>query len=366
MTVLPLVMALLVNGVLQAVSHGKAGGGITGRIVRAFGSLYVLGVVAGTAVAFAALAWFPIPEAARTALAGGILTEAVPTPDAGKAILGIIPANVFAAAAEGAQLPLVVFALLLGAAMARLELGERDPLERLFQALARAMFVIVEWVLLAAPLGVCALIASTTLATGTAAIGGLLHYMAFIIAVHAAMVLLAYPVAAYGGRIPLGRFAREALPAQVVAAGTRSSLASLPAMIDATDRMAVPQAISAISLPLAVSVFRFCGPASAIAISLYGAAIYGIAIDPSLLVLAMGVCILNEFGSVGLPNQTTFFANIAPPLAVLGVPIEYAALLVALDTLPDVFLTTANASMDMAATTVIAKSAGQDVAEATR
>lgn len=355
MTVLPLVFALLVNGVLQAVNQKRSGGGIGGRVVRTFGSLYVAGVAAGTLIALALLASFPIPQSARAALAGSALAEAVPSPDPGQAILAMIPTNVFAAAAEGAQLPVVVFALFLGAALARLETGEREPLERMLQALARAMFVIVEWVLFVAPLGVFALIVSSTLATGTAAVGGLLHYLAFIVIVHAMMILPSYFVASFGGSVSISLFAREALPAQIVAAGTRSSLASLPAMIDATDRMAVPRAASSISLPLAVSVFRFCGPASAIAISLYGAAIYGVQINPWLLVLAMGVSILNELGSVGLPNQTTFFSNVAAPLAVLGVPIEFAALLVALDTLPDVFLTTANASMDMAATAAIAR-----------
>ena len=63
-------------------------------------------------------------------------------------------------------------------------------------------------------------------------------------------------------------------------------------------------------------------------------------------------------GAAGIPGQATFFASIAPICLAMGVPIAPLALLVAVETLPDLMRTLGNVSMDVAATTVIARRAG--------
>jgi Na+/H+-dicarboxylate symporter len=274
----------------------------------------------------------------------------------GEMVLAAVPTNVFAAAANGALLPIVTFAIFLGVALSRLKDADRAPLVAVTQSLSSALFVIIGWVLVAAPFGVFGLIASSTMATGTGAITGLLHYIVIISAAYAVATLFAYPVARVGGGIGFGRFAKALLPAQAVAASTRSSLATLPAMLAASDKLGISKEASTVALPIAVSVFRFGGPVSSMAIALYGAAIYGVHPPLWLLVPAGIVAVLSEFGSVGLPNQANFMTSYSPTLAVLGVPIEFLAILIAVDTIPDIVLTTCNASMDVAATAVIANS----------
>ena len=67
----------------------------------------------------------------------------------------------------------------------------------------------------------------------------------------------------------------------------------------------------------------------------------------------------------GIPSQVTFLATMTPILASMGVPIEILGLLIAVETIPDIFRTTANVSMDMAATTVVARFATEKEADAT-
>src|SRR5256886_7998013 len=64
----------------------------------------------------------------------------------------------------------------------------------------------------------------------------------------------ALPIWALAAGVPMGRFARAALPGQAVAFGTSSSLAALPALIDGAERvLRLPPAVAGFVLPLAAS-----------------------------------------------------------------------------------------------------------------
>ena len=57
------------------------------------------------------------------------------------------------------------------------------------------------------------------------------------------VLIAAYPVGAIGGRVSIARFARAVAPAQAVAISTQSSLASLPAMLRASEQLGAPAAV---------------------------------------------------------------------------------------------------------------------------
>ena len=87
------------------------------------------------------------------------------------------------------------------------------------------------------------------------------------------------------------------------------------------------------------------------------------ALAPLLLAL-VAVGALVSLGSVSLPAQITFFASIAPVCAALGVPIAPLGLLIAVETIPDIFRTLGNVSMNLAATaTVSARTPQEDAHE---
>jgi Na+/serine symporter len=73
-------------------------------------------------------------------------------------LVSLLPANPVAAAASGAMMPLILFTLLLALAIARSPEVSRETLTRFFRALSDAMLVLVRWIILAAPLGVFALV----------------------------------------------------------------------------------------------------------------------------------------------------------------------------------------------------------------
>ena len=109
---------------------------------------------------------------------------------------------------------------------------------------------------------------------------------------------------------------------------------------------------------MAVAVFRATGPAMNLAVAIYIAYWSGVELTPTVLTLGVLAGATTTIGAAGIPGQATFFASIAPICLAMGVPIAPLALLVAVETLPDLMRTLGNVSMDVAATTVIAKRAG--------
>jgi len=221
--------------------------------------------------------------------------------------------------------------------------------------------VIVHWVLWAAPLGVFALVLAVCARAGAGVLSALGWYIALLCAMYIAVTLLLYPVAVVFGGVHLRRFAAGLLPAQVVAASTQSSLASLPAMVEsARDRLGQPRAVVALVLPMAVSLFRITSPIQYIGAASFVAWIYGIDVPAAQIAAAAALAVVISLGSVGLPGQVSFMATTMPVTSAMGLPIESLGLLLAVDTIPDVFATVGNVSADLTASSVVAREAPKD------
>jgi Na+/H+-dicarboxylate symporter len=167
--------------------------------------------------------------------------------------------------------------------------------------------------------------------------------------------LLAYPLAAIGGRVKLSRFIAANAPVTAVAISTQSSLASLPAMLKASEAIGVPVATSGVVLPLAVALFRATGPAMNLAVAIYVAHVFGMQLGFTALAAGVAAAAITTMGAVSLPGSISFVSSIAPIALAMGVPIEPLALLVAVETLPDLVRTLGNVAMDNAVTATIAR-----------
>ncbi len=355
MTVVPLVFALIVTGIARAVATAGAGG-LTGRAFALFATLLL-----GSALLAAVLGpillgtWTPSPEALQalraTVSAGG--TPEIPA--VGEWFRTLIPTNPVSAAAEGAIVPLTIFAILFGIAAARLPNEGGRPVLAGFTAIAEAMLVIVGWVLLLAPIGVFALAFGMAAKLGLGAGAALAHYVAVQIGITLILALAMYPLAVVAGRVALGTFARSAAPAQAVAASTQSSLASLPPMLAGAERMGARAETSSVILPLAVAVFRLAAPATIVIVALTMARMSGVELGVPQMAIIVALATINTLVIAGLPNQITFFAAYAPPALAAGIPIELLPLFLAVDTIPDIFYTVTNVTADLSVTSVLGR-----------
>ncbi len=360
MTIVPLVVALLVMGIVRTVAAAEAGRMAAYSLGQFFAAL-----AAGTLMAALAMPLlldaFPIPAAAVKALSEGFATgPAGPVPSLAAFLKALVPENVFAAAAASAILPLVVFFALFAAAITRLPAEPRRLLAMLFEAVAGAMMVVIGWVLKLAPIGVFALALTVAAKSGTAAIVALGHYILLVASIGFVVFLGAYVLALVGARQPFGRFAREMLPAQAVAISTQSSLASVPAMLAVCARLGLKEKSGEFVLPLAVALFRATGPAMNLAVAIYVARLTGVELSPPVLASGIAVALLTTLGAPSLPGAISFVSSIGPIALAMGVPVGPLALLVAVEVLPDIMRTVGNVTMDVAVTATVDRRATAD------
>ncbi len=357
LTILPLVIGLVVTGISQTLA--AAGGGHLAR--RAVCLFVAVLLTAGTMAALlvpSLLALFPIPERAAQALSGG--ADAGKVPGVADILNAMMPENIFAAAASGAMLPVVIFASVFALALTRVAEAPRRQIVQFFEGLAAAMMVVVGWVLMLAPLGVFGLAVSLAAQTGAEAIGALAHYILVVSAAGLVVLIGGFVLAVLVARQPLGRFARAMVPVHAVAISTQSSLASLPAMLAATRRLGVRESTADFVLPLAVAIFRATSPAMNMAVAIYAAKLTGVPLSPAALAAGVFVAFLVSLSSVSLPGTISFVISVGPIANAMGVPIAPLALLVAVEMLPDIMRTLGNVTMDVAVTSAADRMMGED------
>lgn len=363
MTVVPLVLALVVVGVSTA-ADAAASGRIARNAILVFIALLAVAAVFTAIAAPGLLSLLPHDPTLALALGGGASdTAALPAPTGwSQWVTGIVPGNAVEAAASGAMLPLVVFALFFGFALTRIEVPRRALMVEFFQAMADAMIMIVRWVLWAAPLGVFALILAVTARAGLSMLSALGIYIALQCLLYLTVTVAMVLVAVVWGGESIRRFSAAIAPAQVVAASTQSSLASLPAMLEvANDRLRYPRQISGLVLPMAVTLFRITSPVQYLSAAAFIAWAYGIDLGAAQLAAGCALAVVVSLGSVGLPGQVSYMATNLPVAQAMGLPVAPLGLLLAVDTIPDVFATLGNVTADLAATSIVAKSARGDV-----
>ena len=355
MTVIPLVFSLLVTGIASTAEAARSGA-VAARAISIIVVVMVCSAVAAALLTPLFLGLVPIPEASAAALRGALVNVGPPgaVPPLGEFLAGMVPNNVIAAAANGGFLSLILFALIFAFALTRIDATGRTALLTFFSAIRDAMLVMIGWIIWIAPIGVFALALAVASKTGTAAVGALFHYIVTVSSVGIVVSLFAVPVAIWGGRMALGRFIRASLPVLAVALSTQSSLASLPAMLRSSEEMDVPVATSGVVLPLAVAMMRATGPAMNLAVAIYVAAWFGVPMTFATLAAATVVAVLTSLGSVSLPGQISFISAIAPIAVTLGVPVAPLGLLVAVETMPDIFRTLGNVIFDLAVTLTVA------------
>jgi proton glutamate symport protein len=352
MTIIPLVFSLLFTGIAQAAGAAEAGG-MAGKALVAFGVLLLLSAAIGAVLTPLMLTIWPPPATAVAALrasAQGAAGGVPPSPPFVEWLSSFVPANVVKAAADGSMASIVVFALLFGLAATRQTEERRAALYGFFDAVQAAMMTIVHWVLEAAPAGVFLLALAVGAKVGASAVGLLGQYVIVISIMCLTSGAMGLIVGIVGGRIAPGRMFAALAPVEAVAVSTQSSLASLPVMLDATEKLGVPAHVRDMVMPMAVALFRITSPAANIGVAIYVAHIYGVALDPLKLIAGVVVAALVSLAAVGVASSVTFFVTLVPIFTAMNVPMELLPLLLPVETLPDFSRTIGNVTGDVGIT----------------
>jgi proton glutamate symport protein len=355
MTVIPLVVALVISGVASAADEGNMSRVGTRTIVVFLSMLVGLAIIT---IPFAPYAFSGLARSGTPPLPTGAAEAARQVGESGAStsfgawLQTLLPTNPIAAAASGAMLQLVLFTILFAIAIAQLPQARRAPLLAVMCGIGDAMQIIVRAVIALAPVGVFALMLPLAAHSGSAFAGAVGLYIVVYSGSCIAAALLLYPLVAIFAGIPMRCFASAVLPVQLIALTSSSSAASLPAMIEAVNGpLALPSQAGSFVVPLSVGTFKLGAPISWSIGACFIGWFYGVPLHATQLGTIAFVAVFLSFAAPGVPNGA--FLLLTPLFVQIGLPAEGIGVLIALDAIPDRFVTMLNTTGDVAAAAIV-------------
>ena len=349
MVVIPLVAATIFTGV-AGLGDPRRLGRLGGATLAFFWSTSFVAIGIGMTVMKTALAI--VPAAVQTAPVDDTAQE---LPGAIDFLVGLIPSNPFAAAAEGALLPLIVFTVMFGAAAGTLPDNYKKPMISLAEAVTAALIKLVHWVLWTAPIGVFALAAPVTARSGLAVLQSLAVFIIAVAIGLALFVAVVYlPAVRFLGGVPVVKFIRACIGPWAIAMSTTSSPAALPALMEsATERLGISRVVAGLVLSLGVSLNRAGSALFQATAVVFLAALFDIVIPPAAVGGAVLATFLVSLTVAGVPSAS--LVTLAPALDTVRVPFAGVAVLFGIDRIPDMLRTAVNVTGHLAAATVVEK-----------
>ncbi len=355
-----LVVPLVLFSLILGVANLGADSAKMGRVAIKTLGLYMLTTAVAIALALAVAS--VVDPGKGMSLTTEASFEPAPPPGLKQVLINIFPTNPINAMAEGNMLQVIVFAVLFGFALTRLDApGAR--LVQLFSDLDQAVMKLVVLLMWVAPYGVFCLLASLFASEGIAVLGDMARYVFTVLG-----VLLAHLVIGYGGMLlVVGRlnpwtFFTKMRPAMLFGFSTASSNATLPVTLNLVEtRLGVNNSIAAFSVPLGATI-NMDGTAIMQGVAtVFIAQAYGIEVGFAGYLMVVLTATLASVGTAGVPGVG--LVTLAMVLTQAGLPVEGIALIIGVDRLLDMVRTAVNIAGDAAVSTVVARSEGElDVA----
>ena len=294
----------------------------------------------------------------------GVSTEGLQQPEdlvelasergVGDILLSLVAPNLIRAAADTNLLPLIIWSVAFGIALASLGKKGRDA-ARFFESLNEGMMLLVSWVMYFAPIGVFGLIAGMFGAAGSAdafiekiqAVGLYVATVLTGLAIHFVVLTL---ILLFVARQPIG-YLVNMLRAIVTSFATASSTATLPITIQCAKESGIDQRARRFVLPLGSTVNMDGTALYEAAAAMFIAQAYGLDLGIGEQAIIFITATLAAIGAAGIPQAGLVTMIIV--LQVVGLPVEGIALLLAVDWFLDRFRTATNVWGDAVGAAVV-------------
>jgi proton glutamate symport protein len=361
MIIAPLVFSTLVAGVAGA-GDLKAMGRIGLKAIVYFEVATTIALVIGLALVntFRPGAGLAVPLAVDTTAVAAIARNQQSGWDM---VLHLFPTSVVDAMARGDILQVVVFSLFFGVALAAMGSSGR-PVLTVVESVAHVMFKVTSYVMVFAPVGVFAAVASTVGGRGLAILLTLGKLIALMYIGLALFVLIVVVGVSYLIGVPFWRFAKAIREPFLIALTTASSEAALPKALQVMEQFGVPKPIVAFVLPLGYT-FNLDGTTLYLSLaSVFVAQLAGVSMTLGQQVWMMLTLMLASKGVAGVPRGA--LVVLAATLTQFGLPLEGAAILLGIDQIMDMGRTAVNVMGNCIAAAVVARWEGVLQPEALR
>jgi len=274
------------------------------------------------------------------------------------------PVDSMAKAFQGEMIPMMIFALIFGAALALTIKDEDHPLIQALEAIFRGSLKVIDWAMKIAPYGIGAIVFNTTYRMGAGFLGNVAYFAGCVVFGLALQQFVVYAsFLKFLGKTNPWSFMNKCREVYLYAFTTASSNATLPVALETAEtKLMIPPKISRFVLTIGASANQN-GTALFEGITvLFLAQAYGINLGLESQLAVVFAAILAGIGTAGVPGGSL------PLIAILciqvGVPPEGMGLILGIDRFLDMCRTTLNVSGDLVIAQLVSSSVTEEEAAA--
>ncbi|MBF0695647.1 MAG: dicarboxylate/amino acid:cation symporter [Flavobacterium sp.] len=369
MIAVPLILVSLINGLADLKDISKLSK-LGGRTVVLYLFTTVVAVSIGLLLANIIAPGDYINEESRQSLlenfageASQKIQQAESTRNQGplQPLVDVVPENVFFAMGDNASmLQVILFAILIGVGLILIDPKRAEPVSDFFRGFNDIILKIIDIIMLAAPIGVFALMAALMAEIPDfSTLQALLIYAFTVVVGLCLMMFVFYPsLLLTFAKVSPRRFFKAIMPAQLLAFSTSSSAATLPVTMErVTEHLGVDEEVSSFVLPLGATVNMDGTSLYQAVAAIFIAQAMGMSLDFSTQLMIIITATLASIGSAAVPSAGMVMLVIV--LAQAGIPEAGLALIFAIDRPLDMVRTMVNVTSDCVVATLVAKSVGK-------
>ena len=271
-------------------------------------------------------------------------------------LIDLVPSNIVGAASSNKNmLQIIFFAILFGISMILIPENKSKPLKLFFDSLNDVVLKIIDLIMLCAPYGVFALLATLVAEAPNADLltSLLLYSLTLLLGLVILLVFYLILVKLMTGKSPQ-YFLRGILPAQLVAFSTSSSAATLPVTIKCVQEgLKVPKKVSDFVLPIGATV-NMDGTSlyQAVAV-IFLAQFHGVDLSMSQQLGIVATTTLASIGSAAVPSAGLIMLMFV--LSSVGLNPMWIVIIYPIDRILDMCRTVINVSSDATVAAIVAK-----------
>ena len=274
-------------------------------------------------------------------------------------LANMVPSNLFQALAESNMLQVIVIALILGIALAKIS-SDVPHLLTFLKEVDALNLSIVNLILDLAPIGVFCLLAYTFSCFGFKVLLPLGKYILCFLGVSALLMFVIYPVLLiFIAKVSPVRFYKKMFPVMLLAFSTSSSNAVLPANINTlSEKIGVSKNISTFILSLGATINMNGTAIMQCCAAVLIAQLYQIPLSLAQIIEIISMTLIASIGTAGMPSAGVLMLGLV--LQSVGLPISGIALVLGVDRIVDMFRTVVNITGD-AVTAILVGASEKDL-----
>jgi Na+/H+-dicarboxylate symporter len=348
MIIIPLIFTSLVSGI-ASLGTARSVGRVGIRTIFYYTVSTTLAITVGLTLVNIIQPGIHLELAGAGELPEGFSTATQTLPDF---LLRMVPDNIISAMAAGDVLPVIVFAILFGLFLTRLNGPNVDAVHRVVDGILEIIQALTLAIVKLAPVGIFALLAREVARSGPGIIWDLRYYFVTVgagLLIHATITLPTI-LFVFGRRQPLV-YGRKMAPALATAFSTASSSATLPLSMECSEEAGNRRGVTSFVLPLGATV-NMDGTALYEAVAaLTIAQMYGVELGLAQQALVLLTALLASVGAAGIPMAGLVMLVVV--LEAVGLPLAGIGTIIAIDRVLDMMRTATNVWSDLVGTAII-------------